>query len=85
MAVGTKGYACTTDFENFLKEVRPSSVLISGSVTDSWCIVRVIRDESVVTEFLEPKSRKLYRMKQCPKMFEDLDLPTQFYINSGDS
>lgn len=85
MAVGIKGYACTTDFEEFLNEVRPSCVFISDSFTDPWFIVRVIRGESVVTEFLEPKSGKLYRMKQCPKMFEDLDLPTQFYINRGDS
>lgn len=85
MAFGTKGYACTTDFENFLNEVNPSRVYISDSFTDPWFIVKVIRDKEVITEFLEPRSGKLYTVKQCPKMFEDLDLPTQFYINRGDS
>ena len=47
MAVGTKGYACTTDFEEFLNEVRPSCVFISDSFTDPWFIVRVILGESV--------------------------------------
>ena len=85
MAVGTKGYACTTDFENFLNEVRPSCVFISDSFTDPWFIVRVIRGESVVTEFLEPKSGETLPYETMSEMFEDLDLPTQFYINRGDS
>lgn len=85
MAVGTKGYACTTEFEEFLNEVRPSCVFISDMPTDIWFVVKVIQNKQVITEFFEPKSGKLYTMKQCPKMFEDLDLPTQFYINRGDS
>lgn len=85
MGVGTKGYACTTEFEKFLDEVRPSCIYISDRFLDPWFIVKVSRETDVITEFLEPTTGKLYSMKQCPKMFEDLNLPTQFYINRGNS
>ncbi len=85
MAIGTKGYACTAQFEEFLNKVKPSRVIISDCSEDPWFSVKVIKGEQVITEFLEPKTGTLNTIKQCPKMFEDLDLPTQFYINHGDS
>lgn len=85
MDAGTKGYACTTQFEEFLNKVKPSCVIISDCSENPWFSVKVTKGEQVVTEFLEPTTEALHTMKQCPKMFEDLDLPTQFYINRGDS
>ncbi len=85
MAIGTKGYACTAQFEEFLNKVKPSRVIISDCSEDPWFSVKVIKGEQVITEFLEPKTGTLNTIKQCPKMFEDLDLPTHFYINRGDS
>lgn len=85
MSVGTKGYACTGSFEKFLNEVEPSCVYISDVPSDDplYTVEVIPTDEDMITLF--KCGDNTHEIKQCPKMFKDLDLPTKFYINGGNS
>lgn len=86
MCVGPKGYACTTSFEEFLNRVKPACVFVSDEPKEPWSLVKVYKGEKAVrTDFEEVSSKEIHNLNQCPKMFEDLGLPEQFYINRGNS
>lgn len=89
MVTGTRGYACTRDFEKFLDLQYPFyEVFITdtNNLPSCWFQVTVTREGGkVLTEFIDLQNGETYTVRQCPKMFEDLELPTKFYISRGNS
>lgn len=85
LSIGNKGYATTDSFEEFLEEVKPDVVYIDTEPRDPWFLVEVTRGEKeFCMTFTNLSTNESSSVKQCLKV-EDLNLPTQFYINRGNS
>lgn len=85
VAVGTKGYATTKSFEDFLELVKPDVVYIDTVPREPWFSVELERREKdFLMTFTNLSTNESSSVEQCLKV-EDLDLPTQFYMNRGNS
>lgn len=87
MSLGNKGYKANVLFNNFLTEQFPSGrgivTFTDQQTEDSIFKTRVYNNgDSFTMDFFDVNDQKLERqVKQCPSMFRDYDIPSEFYIN----
>lgn len=85
VSVGNNGYTTTPSFASFLEEVKPDVVYLEETPNEPWFRVDVEKGERDFTmTFTNLSTDEKSSVTQCYKL-EDLNLPTQFYINRGNS
>lgn len=86
VSVGSKGYACTSEFEEKLNEWNPRRMYISETPRENpWFLVQTYeRGKDIVTKFIDVSGHTSYDIRQCSKII-DLQLPPRFYISHGNS